>query len=174
MWFLCGVKDNPELLLPPSGGYRQLKTFQLARLIYDVTVRFCDQYVEKKSRTHDQMVQAARSGVQNIAEGSVDSATSKKSELFLTNIARGSLTELGLDYEDYLRHRGQEIWGPDHPALLRFKARRVATLREFREWVRLEMRHTAGHGPSRTDTEGKVSSVHVRVRPCTLPTGLYP
>ena len=71
-------------LLFPHGGYRKMKSFQIAELVYDVTVRFCDRYINKRSRTHDQMVQAARSGVQNIAEGSQDSATSKKIELKLT------------------------------------------------------------------------------------------
>jgi four helix bundle suffix protein len=99
-----------ESLIPKHGGYRNLKSFQVAQLVYDVTVRFCDKYISKRSRTHDQMVQAARSGVQNIAEGSQDSATSKKIELKLTNIARGSLEELRLDYEDYLRQRGLQQW----------------------------------------------------------------
>ena len=102
-------------LIPLHGGYRKLKTFQLGQLIYDVTVRFCDHYIEKRSRTHDQMVQAARSGVQNIAEGSQDSGTSKKIELKLTNIARGSLEELRLDYEDFLRQRELPQWPPEHP-----------------------------------------------------------
>jgi four helix bundle protein len=86
-----------EPLLPKHGGYRKLKSFQVAQLCFDVTVRFCDRYIERRSRTHDQMVQAARSGVQNIAEGSVDSGTSKKIELKLTNIARGSQEELRLE-----------------------------------------------------------------------------
>src|SRR5262245_33966864 len=89
-------------LIPCHGGYRHLKSFQVAQLVYDVTARFCDRYVGKRSRTHDQMVQAARSGVQNIAEGSTASATSKKTELKLTNVARASLEELKLDYEDFL------------------------------------------------------------------------
>src|SRR5258705_9049564 len=97
-------------LIPLHGGYRKLKSFQVAQLAYDVTVRFCDRYIEKRSRTHDQMVQAARSGVQNIAEGSQASGTSKKTELKLTNVARASLEELRLDYEDYLRHRGLAEW----------------------------------------------------------------
>ncbi len=87
-----------EPLLPKHGGYRKLKSFQIAQLCYDVTVRFCDRYVEKCSRTHDQMVQTARSGVQNIAEGSKASGTSKKMEMKLTNVARASLEELCLDY----------------------------------------------------------------------------
>src|ERR1700687_3151363 len=92
-------------LIPKHGGYRRLKTFQLARLIFDITVRFCDTFVSSRSRTHDQMVQPARTGVQNIAEGSQASGTSKKTELKLTNVARASLEELKLDYEDYLRQR---------------------------------------------------------------------
>ena len=92
--------SEPEKLIPKHGGYRKLKSFQVAQLAYDVTVRFCDRYIEKRSRTHDQMVQAARSGVQNIAEGSQASGTSKKFELKLTSVARASLEELRLDYED--------------------------------------------------------------------------
>ena len=88
-------------LIPKHGGYRKLKSFQLAQLCYDITVRFCDRYIDKHSRTHDQMVQAARSGVQNIAEGSKASGTSKKTELKLTSVARASLEELLPDYEDY-------------------------------------------------------------------------
>jgi hypothetical protein len=79
-----------EKLIPLHGGYKNLKSFQVAQVVYDVTVRFCDRHLSKRSRTHDQMVQAARSGVQNIAEGSVASATSKKTELKLTNVARAS------------------------------------------------------------------------------------
>jgi four helix bundle suffix protein len=80
-----------------------------------VTVRFCDRYIEKRSRTHDQMVQAARSGVQNIAEGSQAAGTSKKTELKLTNVARASLEELRLDYEDFLRQRGLSLWDRNDP-----------------------------------------------------------
>src|SRR5947207_9557603 len=109
--------SEKEALIPKHGGYRKLKSFQVAQLIYDMTVRFCDRYVEKRSRTHDQMEQAARSGVQNIAEGSQASGTSKKTELKLTNVARASLEELRLDYEDFLRHRALALWPPNHPAL---------------------------------------------------------
>lgn len=105
-------------LIPPHGGYRKLRSFQSAQLVYDATVIFCDRFVEKRSRTHDQMVQAARSGVQNIAEGSMASATSKKSELKLTGVARASLEELLLDYEDFLRQRGLRIWPKDSPEAL--------------------------------------------------------
>ena len=95
-----------DALIPPHGGYRKLKSFQVAQLVYDLTVRFCDRYIDKRSRTRDQMVQAARSGVQNIAEGSEVSGTSKKMEIKLTQVARASLEELRLDYEDFLRQRG--------------------------------------------------------------------
>lgn len=106
-------KDRAEKLIPPHGGYRKLKSFQVSQLVYDVTVRFCDKYIDKRSRTHDQMVQAARSGVQNIAEGSQASGTSKKFELKLTSVARASLEELKLDYEDLLRQRGLTQWARD-------------------------------------------------------------
>ena len=120
-------------LIPKHGGYRKLKTFQLAQLIYDVTVRFCDRYIDRRSLTHDQMIQAARSGVQNIAEASQISGTSKKMEMKLTNVARASLEELRMDYKDFFRQRGLAQWEPEHPALKRFKARRCSTLDDVRE-----------------------------------------
>lgn len=104
-----------KVLIPAHGGYRQLKSFQHAELVYDATVKFCDRFIDKRSRTHDQMVQAARSGRQNIAEGSQASGTSKKTELKLVGVARASLEELLLDYEDFLRQRGLQLWGKDHP-----------------------------------------------------------
>lgn len=109
--------------LRPSGGYRALRSFQVATIIYDATVAFCDRFVDKRSRTHDQMVQAARSGRQNIAEGSRASATSSQTELRLVNVARGSLDELLLDYEDFLRQRGLRQWAKDDP-----EARKVRSL----------------------------------------------
>ncbi len=99
-----------EPLIPKHGGYRKLKSFQVAELVYDVTVRFCDRYIDRRSRTHDQMVQAARSCIQNTAEGSMASGTSRKMEMKLTNVARASLEELRRDYEDFLRQRGFGIW----------------------------------------------------------------
>lgn len=101
--------------LRPSGGYRDTCSFQTATLIYDSTVWFCDKFVDSRSRLVDQMVQAARSGRQNIAEGSRASATSSQTELRLLNVARASLEELLLDYEDFLRHRRLPQWGPDSP-----------------------------------------------------------
>ncbi|HXJ55314.1 MAG TPA: four helix bundle suffix domain-containing protein [Verrucomicrobiae bacterium] len=107
-------------LLRPSGGYRQLRSFQTATVIYDATVSFCEKFLDRRSRTVDQMVQAARSGRQNIAEGSRASATSSQTELRLVNVARASLDELLLDYEDFLRQRHLQQWRKDAP-----EARRV-------------------------------------------------
>jgi len=106
---------NTDKLITDHGGYRQLKSFQNAELVYDATVKFCDRFINVRSRTHDQMVQAARSGRQNIAEGSQASGTSKKSELKLVGVARASLEELLLDYEDFLRQRGLTLWGKNDP-----------------------------------------------------------
>jgi four helix bundle suffix protein len=100
--------------LPPHGGYEDLLSFQKARIVYDGTVRFCERLLTKRDRTYDQMVQAARSGKQNILEGSQASGTSKETEIKLTNVARASLEELLEDYRDFLRVRGLEEWGRDH------------------------------------------------------------
>lgn len=110
-------KEYPQLI-PPHGGYRNLKSYQTAEIVYDATVVFCDRFIDKRSRTHDQMIQAARSGVQNIAEGSIASATSKKTELKLTGVARASLEELLLDFHAFLRQRGLRIWAKDSPEAL--------------------------------------------------------
>ena len=106
---------NSRNLITPHGGYRKLKSFQHAELVYDATVRFCGRFIDRRSRTHDQMVQAARSGRQNIAEGSQASGTSKKFELKLVSVARASLEELLLDYEDFLRQHGLTLWEKNHP-----------------------------------------------------------
>ncbi|HEX3627329.1 MAG TPA: four helix bundle suffix domain-containing protein [Verrucomicrobiae bacterium] len=101
--------------LRPSGGYRTTCSFQTATLIYDATYFFCEKFLDPRSRTVDQMIQAARSGRQNIAEGSRAAATSSQTELRLLNVARSSLEELLLDYEDFLRHRRLSQWSPDSP-----------------------------------------------------------
>ena len=106
---------NSDTLIPPHGGYRDLKSYQMAEIVYDATVKFCDRFINRRSRTHDQMVQAARSGKQNIAEGSMASGTSKKTELKLIGVARASLEELLVDFQDYLRQRGLPLWAKDHP-----------------------------------------------------------
>jgi len=125
-----------EALIPRHGGYRKLKSFQVAELVYDVTVRFCERYIDRRNRTHDQMVQAARSGVQNIAEGSQASGTSKKTELKLTNVARASLEELRLDFEDFLRQRGLPQWVWDDPRRAELIARRPTSAEAVAEWAR--------------------------------------
>jgi len=107
--------DGAGRVIGAHGGYRKLRSFQTAQMIYDATVIFCDRFIERTSRTRDQMIQAARSGVQNIAEGSMASATSKKTELKLTGVARASLEELLLDYEDFLRQRGLRLWAKESP-----------------------------------------------------------
>lgn len=157
-----------EALIPKHGGYRKLKSFQIARLVYDVTVQFCARYIERRSRTHDQMVQAARSGVQNIAEGSQASATSKKMELKLPQVARASLEELRLDYEDFLRQRGLVQLDAEHPVLQRFKGRRCNTLEEVQQWVAAErLRGVDEHGQAPTSTDGETQSVPVSESPCS-------
>jgi len=138
--------SEQEPLIPKHGGYRKLKSFQIAQLVYDVTVRFCDRYVERRSRTHDQMVQAARSGVQNIAEGSQASGTSKKTELKLTNVARASLEELRLDYEDFLRQRGLRQWDKSDPRRAELIARRPVTADDVAVWVKETCGRVGQHG----------------------------
>jgi len=161
--------EGDDRLIPKHGGYEHTKTWQLADLIYDVTVRFCDKCVDKRSRTHDQMVQAARSGAQNLQEGSMDSAVSKKIEMKLTGIARGSLKELERDFKKFLKHRELPEWPPSHPALTRFKALRCASLEQFRAWVAEEARrarkeNTDRHGQTQTKTRTTIPAV--RGGPC--------
>jgi len=107
-------KQESPKLIPPHGGYRELQSYQMSEIVYDGTVVFCDRFISKYSRTHDQMVQAARSGKQNIAEGCMASGTSKKFELKLIGVARASLEEVLLDFQDYLRQKGLALWGKDH------------------------------------------------------------
>jgi len=115
--------DDTQRIIGRHGGYRQLRSFQTARTVYDATVDFCERFIERNSRTRDQMIQAARSGVQNIAEGSMASATSKKTELKLTGVARASLEELLLDYEDFLRQGGLRLWRKDSPEAMEVRGR---------------------------------------------------
>lgn len=110
-----------EGFIPPHGGYKELLSYKKAQIVYDATVRFCEKYIRRSDRTYDQMVQAARSGKQNIVEGSQASGTSKKMEIKLTNVARASLEELLEDYRDFLRTRGLEEWPLDHPYTKRLR-----------------------------------------------------
>jgi restriction system protein len=110
-----GTEIRKPGLIPCHGGYRNLGSYQMAEIVHDATVVFCNRFIEKRSRTHDQMVQAARSGKQNIVEGSMASGTSRKIELKLVGIARASLEELLIDYQDFLRQRGLSLWDKEHP-----------------------------------------------------------
>jgi four helix bundle suffix protein len=120
-------EKNTEGFIPTHGGYRNLFSYQKAEIIYDGTVYFTNRFFNKYDRTVGQMVQAARSGKQNIAEGSMASATSKETEIKLTNVARASLEELQIDYEDFLRTQKLPLWAKDH--------RLVARLRELNKSV---------------------------------------
>lgn len=106
-------KGDKSGFIPAHGGYEDLLSFQKARIVYDGTVVFCGRFLQKRDRTYDQMVQAARSGKQNILEGSMASGTSKETEIKLVNVARASLEELLEDYRDFLRVRGAVLWEKD-------------------------------------------------------------
>ena len=161
-------------LVPKHGGYRKLKSFQVAQLVYDITVRFCDKYIDKRSRTHDQMVQAARSGVQNIAEGSQASATSKKMELKLTQVARASLEELKLDYEDLLRQRGLAQWERENPLRQALIDRRCQTADEVAAWVVEVAKRSGSGGPSGQDGQrGQKAEASTGSMLSTLSTKTY-
>jgi len=102
-----------EGFIPPHGGYAELLSYRKSEIIFDGTVQFCARFLDKRDRTVDQMVQAARSGKQNIVEASMASGTSKEIEVKLTNVARASLEELLTDYCDFLRVRNLKLWPKD-------------------------------------------------------------
>jgi len=135
------MNKETDLILP-HGGYRKLRSFVVSLAAYDGTVIFCRRFIDKRSRTNDQMVQAARSGVQNIAEGSLASGTSKKTELKLTSVARASLGELIRDYEDYLRQNKLPIWDKNSPRVLAMRARLAGKVKSKRpsDWSDLSDR----------------------------------
>lgn len=118
---MSDLEKNTEGFIPQHGGYRNLFSYQKAEIIYDATVYFTNRFFHPYDRTVGQMVQAARSGKQNIAEGSMASATSKETEIKLTNVARASLEELQIDYEDFLRTRKLPIWDKDHRLVARVR-----------------------------------------------------
>lgn len=115
------MPNNNDGFIPAHGGYRNLITYQKSEIIYDGTVHFCNRFFEKYDRTIDPMVQAARSGKQNIAEASMASATSKETEIKLTNVARASLEELMIDYEDFLRTKKLELWEKESKYIVRLR-----------------------------------------------------
>src|SRR5436190_6376244 len=110
-----------EGFIPPHGGYQDLLSYQKALVVYQATLHFCGRFIDKRSRTHDQMVQAARSGKQNILEGSQASGTSKETEIKLTSVARASQEELIEDYRDFMRDRHIEEWTLAHPYVKRLR-----------------------------------------------------
>jgi four helix bundle suffix protein len=115
------MPENPEGFIPKHGGYRNLLTFQKSEIIYDGTVYFCNRFFRRYDRTIDQMVQAARSGKQNIAEASMASGTSKETEIKLTNVARASLEELLIDYQDFLRTNKLLEWEKESRLVVRLR-----------------------------------------------------
>jgi len=126
--------------IPPHGGYRKLKSFQTAEIIFDLTKEFCDRYLagdksNRSYRTYDQMFQAARSGKQNIAEGCQVSGTSKNSELKLISVARASLEELLQDYEDFLRQRSLRLWGKEEPKAQEIRALGYMSNRTYKTYI---------------------------------------
>src|SRR5437588_7010998 len=124
--------------IPPHGGYEDLLSFQKARIVYDGTVRFCERFLDRRDRTVSQMVQAARSGKQNILEGSQASGTSKEAEIKLINVARASLEELLEDYRDFLRTRGHALWEKNSKEALfvrKLGARNDASYESYRTYI---------------------------------------
>lgn len=150
-------------LIPPHGGYRKLLTYRLGVLIYDATVAFCDRYINRKERTYDQMVQAARSGVANIVEGSEASATSKKTELKLTNVAKASQEELLFDYQTFLRQNHLPEWPADLPQALLVRQSRPQNLDELRQLMAVlvsdksDPSAQASAAPSKSDIKAEVA-----------------
>ncbi len=134
-----GTSDNSEGFIPPHGGYEHLLSYQKALIVFNGTVFFVKKWLPKRGdRTVDQMVQAARSGKQNIVEGSIASATTKRGEIDLTNWAKASLEELKEDYQDFLRTRGLQIWPEAHAyakRLCELNRKRDATYADFQRGI---------------------------------------
>jgi four helix bundle suffix protein len=118
---MASENNKQQGFIPKHGGYRNLKKNKKSEIIYDGTVYFTNRFFHKFNRTVEQMVQAARSGKQNIVEASMASATSKETEIKLTNVAKASLEELLIDYEDFLRTQKLPIWEKNHPLVIRFR-----------------------------------------------------
>ena len=116
-----GCSRADEGFVPPHGGYEKLLSYKKALIVYDATLHFCDRYFDKFDRTRYQMIQAARSGKQNILEGSEASGTSKETEIKLTGVAKASQKELLEDYRDFMRGRGIEEWTVEHPYAQRLR-----------------------------------------------------
>jgi len=135
-------------IIPPHGGYTNLLTYRKAEIIYDATVKFCARFLEKRDRTIDQMVQAARSGKQNIVEGSMVSGTSKEGELKLTGVARASLEELLTDYRDFLRTRNMHLWDKESNESLEIRnlgKSKDATYASFKNYIEVSPAEVAAN-----------------------------
>lgn len=147
--------ESSERIFGKHSGFRNLKAYQVAELCYDFTCRFCELYIPISDRHHDQMVQAARSGFHNIREGSELSATTKKLELNLTNVARGSLGELNKDYRKYLQRKRLPLWEKDDPVIFQ-EARKLypKTLQEASDWV-----NRSGRKQSREERAANLGAV---------------
>ncbi len=130
--------NQPDGFIDPHGGFRNLKSYQMSEIVFDGTAVFCDRWIGRRSRTHDQMVQAARSGKQNIAEGSMASGTSKKFELKLVGVARASLEELLLDYQDFLRQRKLPLWEKSYPQAQKIRKLAYKIIGPIRPWAYIE------------------------------------
>ena len=143
--------NQPGGFIDPHGGFRNLKSYQMSEIVYDATVVFCDRWIGRRSRTHDQMVQAARSGKQNIAEGSMASGTSKKFELKLVGVARASLEELLLDYHDFLRQRKLPLWGKNHPQAQRIRKLAYVSNRSYTTYTLSDLSSAIPTAPTKKD-----------------------
>lgn len=140
--------STPKGFIPPHGNYRQLLSYQKAEVVYDITFRFCHRFLARGDRTIDQMIQAARSGKQNILEGSEASGTSKEMEIKLIGVARASLEELLKDYEDYLRVRDHKTWDKDSREaryVRKLGSKDKPTYEDFREFVETRPAHTVAN-----------------------------
>ncbi|MBN2449547.1 MAG: hypothetical protein JXR77_04120 [Lentisphaeria bacterium] len=140
------------------GGYRQLRAYQVAEMLYDYTCRFCERYIPPGDRHCDQMVQAARSGYQNLAEGSEDSATSRKLELNLTNVAKGSIDELQRDYQKHLERRGLRLWQAGEPLFEEARGLRPGTVEAAAAWVNGGGERNRPNGQNGPDGRGRGSA----------------
>lgn len=141
------VEEENSFILP-HGGYQELLSYRKAEIVYDATVDFCARFLNKRDRTYDQMIQAARSGKQNIIEGSMASVTSKKMEIKLTGVARASLEELLADYQDFLRVRQLLLWDKDSKpakAVRRMGRQENTSYESYRSYVQTRSPETAAN-----------------------------
>jgi four helix bundle suffix protein len=145
--------------IPPHGGYKELLSYRKALIVYDATVRFCERFLKPRDRTVDQMVQAARSGKQNIVESSMASGTSKEAEIKLMNVARASLEELLEDYRDFLRTRGVVLWDKNS--------------REAQFVRKLGADRTTSYETYRTHIESKPAEVVANIVVCLIHQATY-